>query len=82
MTAHPLPPLVQTFFTGRLINQLGAELKRTPFGPPVRKIILEIDPDAKDRLPKRKAKQAKKKSSTKDRAAALKKAKKSAKSKK
>ena len=24
MTAHPLPPLVQTFFTGRLINQLGA----------------------------------------------------------
>ncbi len=46
---------------GSLLNQLGVEFQRTPFGPAVRKIILEIEPQAKDRLPKRRTKaQAKK----------------------
>jgi endonuclease-3 len=39
---------------GSLLHQLGADLLSAPFGN-ARKIVLEIDPDAKDRLPKRKA---------------------------
>ena len=41
---------------GSLLNQLGADFLRAPYGPPVRKILLEIAPDAKDRLPKRRSK--------------------------
>jgi endonuclease-3 len=39
---------------GSLLHQLGAELVASPFGH-ARKVVLEIDPEAKDRLPKRKA---------------------------
>ena len=41
---------------GSLLNQLGADFLRAPYGPAVRKILLEIAPDAKDRLPKRRSK--------------------------
>ena len=41
---------------GSLLNQLGADFVRAPYGPAVRKILLEIAPDAKDRLPKRRSK--------------------------
>ena len=40
---------------GSLLNQLGAELKRAPHGAGIKKILLEISPDAKERLPKRKS---------------------------
>ena len=40
---------------GSLLNQLGAELIRAPHGAVIRKILLEIAPDAKERLPKRKS---------------------------
>lgn len=36
-----------------LLHQLGAELVLTPYGPNVHKILLEVAPEAKDRLPKR-----------------------------
>lgn len=36
-----------------LAHQLGAELFANPYSPGVHKILLEIAPDAKDRLPKR-----------------------------
>ncbi|MBI2827392.1 MAG: hypothetical protein HYX69_22180 [Planctomycetia bacterium] len=38
---------------GSLLHQLGAELSLAPFSPAVHKILLEVAPDAKDRLPKR-----------------------------
>ena len=38
---------------GSLLHQLGADLHAAPHGPKARKIILEIDASAKDRLPKR-----------------------------
>lgn len=38
---------------GSLLHQLGAELVLSPYGPNVHKILLEVAPDAKDRLPKR-----------------------------
>jgi endonuclease-3 len=38
---------------GSMLNQLGAEFMRAPHGPVVRKILLRIAPDAKERLPKR-----------------------------
>ncbi|HEY1599628.1 MAG TPA: hypothetical protein VGG64_08505 [Pirellulales bacterium] len=38
---------------GSLLHQLGAELVASPLSPAVHKILLEIAPDAKDRLPKR-----------------------------
>jgi len=40
---------------GSLLNQLGAELIRAPHGLVIRNILLEIAPDAKERLPKRKS---------------------------
>ncbi len=43
---------------GGLLHQLGVELHRSPLGPTIRKILLEIDPHCKDRLPKRQAKKA------------------------
>jgi endonuclease III len=42
-----------------LAHQLGAELIANPYSPSLHKILLEITPDAKDRLPKRPAKGAK-----------------------
>lgn len=44
---------------GSLLNQLGVEFVRAPHGPAARKILLEIAPDAKDRLPKRQSKKEK-----------------------
>lgn len=41
---------------GSLLHQLGVELYRSPQGPTIRKILLEIDPKCKDRLPKRQIK--------------------------
>jgi DNA polymerase III gamma/tau subunit len=38
---------------GSLLHQLAAELTASPFSTKVRNILLEIDPDCKDRLPKR-----------------------------
>jgi len=43
---------------GSLIHQLGVDFYASPFSPRVRSIILEIDPSAKERLPKRPAKKA------------------------
>jgi hypothetical protein len=36
-----------------LLHQLGVEVGRNPYGQAARKLILEIDPHCKDRLPKR-----------------------------
>jgi hypothetical protein len=44
---------------GSLLHQLGADLVASPYAPAVHKILLEIAPEAKDRLPKRHAKPAK-----------------------
>ena len=38
---------------GSLLHQLGIEMHRSPYGPAIKKLLLEIDADAKDRLPKR-----------------------------
>jgi endonuclease-3 len=38
---------------GSLIHQLGVEVGRNPLGQTARKLLLEIDPRCKDRLPKR-----------------------------
>jgi endonuclease-3 len=38
---------------GSMLHQLGVEMHRSPYGPTIRKILLEIEPDAKDQLPKR-----------------------------
>jgi endonuclease-3 len=38
---------------GSLIHQLGVEVGRNPYGQTTRKLLLEINPGAKDRLPKR-----------------------------
>jgi endonuclease III len=42
---------------GSLLHQLGVEVGRNPYGPNARKLMLEIDPGCKDRLPKRPTKQ-------------------------
>lgn len=62
---------------GSLLHQLGADFHASPHSPKVRKIMTDIEPTAKDRLPKRSTK--KKKSASKQGAATRKK--KSAKSK-
>lgn len=59
---------------GSLLHQLSADLVGTPHSPSVRTILLEIDPSAQDRLPRRKstkkaAKRASGKSSSKSPAA-------------
>ena len=41
---------------GTMLHQLGVELYRSPYGPTIRKFLLEIDPGCKDRLPKRPSK--------------------------
>lgn len=38
---------------GSLLHQLGADFTANPFSPAVREILLEVNPDAKERLPKR-----------------------------
>lgn len=38
---------------GSLLHQLGADFTANPFSPVVREILLEVNPDAKQRLPKR-----------------------------
>ena len=38
---------------GSLLHQLGIEVGRNPYGPNARKLMLEIDPSCKDRLPKK-----------------------------
>lgn len=38
---------------GSLLHQLGVEIGRNPYGTNARKLLLEIDPKCKDRLPKR-----------------------------
>jgi endonuclease-3 len=38
---------------GSLIHQLGVDIGRSPYGQTARKLLLEIAPDCKDRLPKR-----------------------------
>ena len=38
-----------------LLHQLGVEVGRNPYGQPARKLLLELDPTCKDRLPKRPA---------------------------
>jgi endonuclease-3 len=38
---------------GSLLHQFGVEIGRNPYGPNARKLMLEIDPNCKDRLPKR-----------------------------
>jgi len=41
---------------GSLINQIGVEFQRSPNSPAVKKLLLSIAPDAKERFPKRGAK--------------------------
>ena len=43
---------------GSLLNQLGVEFERAPHAQAARTILVEIAPDAKDRLPKRRTKKA------------------------
>jgi endonuclease III len=38
---------------GSLLHQLGVDVGRNPYGPNAKKLMLEIDPNCKDRLPKR-----------------------------
>jgi endonuclease-3 len=49
-----------------LLHQLGADVFKTPRAPAVRAILLEIDPAAKERLPKRKTKKKEVKLAAKD----------------
>ena len=39
---------------GSMLHQLGVEIGRNPYGPSARKLLLEIAPNCKSRLPKRK----------------------------
>ena len=45
---------------GTILHQLGVELHRSPYGPTIRKLLLEIEPACKDCLPKRPSKKAQK----------------------
>jgi len=40
---------------GSMLHQLGADFAANRYAPGVREILLQIDPDCKDRLPKRRA---------------------------
>jgi len=40
---------------GSLLHQLGADFTKNPYAPGVREILLQINPDIEDRLPKRRA---------------------------
>ncbi len=48
-------PKKQGIEFGSLLHQIAAELVATPFSPAVRATLLEINPQGKDRLPKRKS---------------------------
>ncbi|MDA1052136.1 MAG: hypothetical protein O3C40_16875 [Planctomycetota bacterium] len=50
---------------GSLLHQFGVDFTASPLSPKFRSIILEIDPTAKDRLPKRTPKKAAKKKAVK-----------------
>lgn len=41
---------------GTILHQLGVELHRSPYGPTIRKLLLEIEPGCKADLPKRPSK--------------------------
>ena len=43
---------------GSLLHQLGVEMHRSPYGPVIRKLLVEIEPSSKDHLPKRSTKAA------------------------
>ena len=43
---------------GSLLHQMGVLLLKNPYGPALRKLLLEIAPDCKDRLPKRSTKKS------------------------
>jgi endonuclease-3 len=45
---------------GSLLHQLSAEFVANPYSPKLHKVLLEISPDAKQRLPKRPSKKARK----------------------
>jgi endonuclease III len=49
-------PKTQGYEIGSLLHQLGVELHRSPYGPTIRKLLLEIEPKCKDQLPKRPSK--------------------------
>jgi endonuclease-3 len=49
-------PKSKGFEVGSQLHQLGIEMHRSPYGPTIRKLLLEIEPSAKDRLPKRSTK--------------------------
>lgn len=40
---------------GSQLHQLGADFVQSPYAPDLHKILLEIDPEARDRLPRRRA---------------------------
>ena len=44
---------------GSLLHQLGADLVANPYSPAVREILLQIDPDIRGRLPKRRTRKQK-----------------------
>jgi hypothetical protein len=46
-------PKSKGFEVGSQLHQLGIEMYRSPYGPTIRKLLVEIEPAAKDRLPKR-----------------------------
>ena len=46
-------PKSKGFETGSQLHQLGIEMHRSAYGPMIRKLLLEIEPAAKDRLPRR-----------------------------
>lgn len=45
---------------GTILHQLGVELHRSPYGPAIRKLLLEIEPSCKENLPKRPPKKVEK----------------------
>ena len=51
-------PKNQGIECGSIFHQLGVLFSKNPYSPAVRKLLLEIAPDCKDRLPKRAAKPA------------------------
>ncbi|MBD13739.1 MAG: hypothetical protein CMJ72_01080 [Planctomycetaceae bacterium] len=51
-------PKTQGIEIGSVLHQLGVELHRNPYGTVIRKLLLDINPSCKDRLPKRPSKKA------------------------
>jgi endonuclease-3 len=49
-------PKSKGFEFGSLLHQFAAELAASPYNPQLHKVLLEVAPDCKDRLPKRGAK--------------------------